>query len=359
MLKSKNIIGICFVFLCLLLFLFSPPLVFAYDPSSEEFKKYLNALDNQFSNFGWKDIHPQEISWEYYRTTKQKNPLMFVVFGNSSKSCTLFLGAVHGDELPTVYLMFKLAHYVNDNPALFKDTCIVIAPLVNPDGFLTISPTRTNANGIDINRNFPTNDWQASAISKWMAKGKNRRYYPGVRPGSEQETLFQMALIKRFKPQKILTVHSPLNMFDFDGPSSDLNSFEKWMEKISREANYPSKRFGYYPGSLGNYAGHERNIFTLTLELPTSDPKNNSEYFHKFQPSILKFINLPVIGSRHNVRVVDTFDYEKLTYPEHPEQEKELFGKLQNSILKIINTFIARFSENFSILNKDNSINKK
>lgn len=25
------------------------------------------------------------------------------------------------------------------------------------------------------------------------------------------------------------------------------------------------KKFGYYPESLGNYAGHELNIFTLTL----------------------------------------------------------------------------------------------
>ena len=110
--------------------------------------------------------------WEYYRTTKNKHPLIFVNFGNSSKNCILFLGGVHGDELPTVYLMFKLAHYVKDNPALFKDKCIVIAPLVNPDGFLSAKQTRTNANGIDINRNFPTKDWKAKAIRQWTAKGK-------------------------------------------------------------------------------------------------------------------------------------------------------------------------------------------
>jgi len=64
-------------------------------------------------------------------------------------------------------------------------------------------------------------------------------------------------------------------------------------------------KFGYYPGSLGNYAGHERNIFTLTLELPSSDPRRGSEYFQKFQSSLLKFINLPVVGSPPNVKIIN------------------------------------------------------
>jgi protein MpaA len=255
----------------------------------------MGALEKQISRYGWTDVKPRAIAWEYYRTTKNKNPLIFATFGNSKGECVLFLGGVHGDELPTVYLMFKLANYVKDNPALFKDKCIVIAPLVNPDGFLAASPTRVNANGVDLNRNFPTRDWQASAIRKWVAKGKNKRYSPGTKPASENETQFQIALIKRFKPQRILSAHSPLNFFDYDGPSSNLNSFEQWMEKISKEENYPWKKFGYYPGSLGNYAGHERNIFALTIEMPTSDPRHGSEYFHKFQPSILKFIQLPVV----------------------------------------------------------------
>lgn len=290
----------------LLFFLFFPANVFSFDSSSSDFRKYISALDAQCSRYGWTDVKPGAIPWEYHRTTKNNYPLMFAYFGNTAGSCVLFLGGVHGDELPTVYLMLKLAHYVKDNPAMFKDRCIIIAPLVNPDSFLSAAPTRVNANGVDINRNFPTRDWQKDAIRQWIAKGKkNRRYYPGTKPASEQETMFQTALIKRFQPQKILSVHSPLNFFDYDGPSSDLNSFEQWMEKISREANHPFKKFGYYPGSLGNYAGHERNIFTLTLELPSSDPRNGGEYFRKFQPSILKFINLPVVGSPPNIKVVN------------------------------------------------------
>jgi murein peptide amidase A len=308
MTKHKGVVlSRCFLSV-LLVALLLPPMVFAYNSSSNDFKQYLNLLEKQNNAYGWADINLEEIPWEYYRITKHKHPLMFVHFGNNARNCILFLGGVHGDELPTVYFMFKLAQHVKDNPSLFKDKCIVIAPLINPDGFLSESPTRVNANGVDINRNLPTRDWQAKAIRQWILKTKrNKRYYPGAKPSSEQETLFQVALIKKFKPQKILSAHSPLNFYDYDGPSSDLNSFEHWMEQICKEVDHPLKKFRYYPGSLGNYAGHERNIFTLTLEMPSSDCNRGLEYFQKFQSSILKFIDLPVAGMPPHIKLINKY----------------------------------------------------
>lgn len=269
------------------------------EPSPKELKDFLKILELQCKDYGWKDIKLDKIPWEYYRTTTRKNPLIFAVFGADKSNCILFLGGVHGDELPTVYVLLKFANHIQDNPDLFKDKCIIIAPLINPDGFFTKPPARVNASGIDLNRNFPTRDWQSSAWKQWERKGhKNKRYYPGKKPGSEQETLFQMALINRFKPQKILTIHSPLGFYDFDGPSSDLDSFGHWIETVSKETKHPWKKFGYFPGSLGNYAGHERNIFTLTLELPSSKPDRGVEYFNKFQPAIIKFFDLQVFGKK-------------------------------------------------------------
>jgi murein peptide amidase A len=293
----KNIILKKPVFLFLFFFFFLAGQAIAFDSSKKELKDYLVSLERQCKDLGWKDINLRDIPWEYYRTTSQRRPLIFASFGGYKNNCILFLGGVHGDEAPTVYVLLKFASYIKENPQLFKDKCIIIAPLINPDGFFSRPTTRVNANGIDLNRNFPTRDWHSSAWRQWERKyQKNKRYYPGKKPGSEQETLFQMALINRFKPQKILTMHSPLGFYDFDGPSSDLDSFEKWLERVSRETKHPLKKFGYFPGSLGNYAGHERNIFTLTLELPSSQPERGSDFFNKFQPAIVKFFNLQVYG---------------------------------------------------------------
>jgi protein MpaA len=303
---TKNIFSKISVSIFLLSFLILSGQASAFDSSPKELKDFLSALSRQCKDLGWKDIKLQDIHWEYYRTTSQRRPLIFASFGGSKSNCILFLGGVHGDELPTVYVLLKFASYIQDNPNLFKDKCIIIAPLINPDGFFSRPPTRVNATGIDLNRNFPTHDWQASAWRQWKLKCQsNKRYYPGKKPGSEQETLFQMALIKRFKPQKILTVHSPLGFYDFDGPSSDLDSFEHWLEEVSKETKHPLKKFGYFPGSLGNYAGHERNIFTLTLELPSSEPARGAEYFNKFQPAILKFFNLQVFGKEPFLKLTD------------------------------------------------------
>lgn len=36
-------------------------------------------------------------------------------------------------------------------------------PVLNPDGLLAPKPTRVNAGGVDLNRNFPTPGWAACA----------------------------------------------------------------------------------------------------------------------------------------------------------------------------------------------------
>lgn len=294
------------LFLSLVCFLTISGQASAAEFSRKDLKDFLTNLELQCKDYGWKDIKLSGIPWEYYRTTGQKKPLIFAVFGSYKNNCILFLGGVHGDELPTVYLLLKFADYIKDNPDYLKDKCVIIAPLINPDGFFAKPPTRVNAAGIDLNRNFPTRDWQALAWKQWEHKcNKNKRYYPGRKAGSEQETLFQIALINRFKPQKILTIHSPLGFYDFDGPSSDLNSFERWIETVSKETKHPLKKFGYFPGSLGNYAGHERNIFTLTLELSSSEPNRGIEYFNKFQPAIVKFFDLQVSGKEPFFKLTD------------------------------------------------------
>lgn len=286
--------------LCLLIIAFFglSGTAFPLGGSAKEFQYLLRDLDKRFAEYGWTDLKTRGIPWEYYRTTRLKRPLFFAIFGDPSKDCTLLFSAVHGDEIPTTYVLFKLADYLKENPDKYKGRCIVIAPLLNPDGFFARPSQRVNSNGIDLNRNFPTKDWEKDAFRYWEIKThRNKRYYPGKKPGSENETRFQIALINRFKPHKILSLHSPLGFYDFDGPSFDLDHFEKWLEKISSETKYPMKKFGVFPGSLGNYAGLKRNIFVVTLELPSSNPSMAEQFYDKFNSAMTKFVALDVTGT--------------------------------------------------------------
>jgi murein peptide amidase A len=248
-----------------------------------EFQKFASELKGHFENLGWKDLVIEKSDWEYHRKTRSNRPLMFAPFGNSPEKVALFLGGVHGDESPSVYILFRLAQFLKKNPELYSDKMIVIAPLVNPDGFFTRPQKRTNSAGVDINRNFPTKNWKQSSKD---------RYYSGPHANSESETKFQIALMNRFKPSHIISIHSPLGCNDYDGPSSDLDSLVIWLKKVSHENGLPLRRYQVFPGSLGNYAGMERGIHTLTLELPSSEPSKGPEYFDQFKRMFLDILEL-------------------------------------------------------------------
>ena len=254
----------------------------AIDNRPKAFQDYLLALKGHFEGLGWNELAPEEIAWEYHRTSHLGRPLFFTTFGKNPENTTIFLGGVHGNESSAVYVTLRLAQYLKQNPGVYENSFIVVAPLVNPDGFLARPQKRTNARGVDINRNFPTRDWQ-----------KNRRdqYYPGPAANSENETKFQIALFQRFRPKKIVSIHAPFGRYDYDGPSSDLDDFVEWLKKSSRENNFPLRRYRVFPGSLGNYAGVERKIPTLTLELSSSIPKNGRIYFDQFRNTLIEILH--------------------------------------------------------------------
>lgn len=167
-----------------------------------------------------------------------------------SSSPVLIIGVFHGDEPQGKFLIDE--YLKNHSP---KN--ILFIPCLNPDGMALA--TRTNANGVDLNRNFPTKNWSVSAQDS---------YYGGEAPASEIETKFLVNVIATYNPSCILTLHTPYCVVNYDGPAKLI------AEKISKIINYPvTTDIGYpTPGSFGTYCGIERNIPTITLELDEKIP---------------------------------------------------------------------------------------
>ena len=130
--------------------------------------------------------------------------------------------------------------------------------MINPDGLK--KGTRGNANGVDLNRNFPSSDWSPESPQK-----KN---YPGTHPASEPETRAVMAAIERFSPVAIISIHTWIPQVNFDGPGKQIAECmaEKNGYPITEDIGYPT------PGSLGSFVGRDRNIPVITLELPEHVP---------------------------------------------------------------------------------------
>jgi len=175
----------------------------------------------------------------------------------------LLFGGIHGDELSSVSIVFKWMGILNRfHSGLFHWR---IVPALNPDGLLQRPGSRMNANGVDLNRNFPCPDWLAATRDYWERRtGKNPRRYPGPAALSEPESRWLAEQIERFQPDVIVSVHAPHSVVDFDGPPHPprkLGSLEL-------------KLLGTYPGSLGRYAGvfQEIPVVTIELESATSMP---------------------------------------------------------------------------------------
>jgi protein MpaA len=84
---------------------------------------------------------------------------------------------------------------------------------------------------------------------------------------------------------------------DYDGPTA--LSLAKFPRQYVRECLKLRSRLkaitsGFFPGSLGNFAGQELGIPTLTLELPTSDSRKAEAYWKKFSQGIKTMIEFVV-----------------------------------------------------------------
>jgi hypothetical protein len=164
----------------------------------------------------------------------------------------LFVGGIHGDELTAAELSLRWLDRLSSNEAAKFHWRFI--PVLNPDGLLAPRPSRTNANGVDLNRNFPSGDWTGGALRYWERMTlKDPRRYPGRAPVTEPESRWFAAEIERFSPDIIISVHAPLGLLDFDGPATAPSRFGKlYHEPI-----------GVYPGS-----GISLGIPVVTLELP-------------------------------------------------------------------------------------------
>ncbi len=197
----------------------------------------------QLKTFGQTTLGLAIHEYQFYPVTNQG-------YNTEAVPKVLILGGVHGDEPEGVVAARGLIEEFRKKFSYKLDISII--PEFNPEGVLL--KTRGNSKEVDLNRNLPTKDWSPEA--------KTPRYYPGPSPLSEPENRHLVDWIDREKPVVIYSLHSwnPLLNVNGDLPEAQVIA-EKTGYKIEGDIGYPT------PGSLGTYAGKERNIPTLTYEI--------------------------------------------------------------------------------------------
>lgn len=165
----------------------------------------------------------------------------------------LVIGVFHGDEPQGEYFIKEFLKIPKSN---FKNSVTYI-PRLNSNN------ERKNPNKVDLNRNYPTKNWELGEI--------NSNYFGGYSPASEIETKTLLKLVEETNFDAIITIHAPFKIVNYDGPEEITR---KLAEKISSIINYPiQKDIGYStPGSFGTYMGLKKAIPTITIEVDEEAP---------------------------------------------------------------------------------------
>lgn len=164
--------------------------------------------------------HMQQIAQTYPQVSYHEegicsdgHPLASLSIGNPDKPSFLFTNGIHGWEWEAGYGLLHLIELLADaNPPeglSLDDFYLKVVPQLNPFGY--DHDFRHNANGVDLNRNFPCG-WE-------QYEGGDDVYQPwdfdykGPAPGSEPETQIVMRLMKEVKPVVLLDFHTAHYIF--------------------------------------------------------------------------------------------------------------------------------------------------
>jgi predicted deacylase len=166
----------------------------------------------------------------------------------------LVIGHIHGDERAGLCVVRRLL----DRPDLPPDLDLYLARTVNPDG--TAADRRTNAHGVDLNRNFPYKWGPSPRGSTWS----------GPEPLSEPESVALRNLIRRLDPWLVVTFHQPL----FGVGTNDKGMAT--VRAIARGMRLPVDDFactGVCHGTFTGWVNHRTASLAVTVEFGEVAPE--------------------------------------------------------------------------------------
>jgi murein peptide amidase A len=177
-------------------------------------------------------------------------PIMAIETGDPDASRRmLVVGCIHGNEPAGIAIAEQLAH---DPPPRELDLWII--PTLNPDG--VAANTRGNANGVDLNRNFPFRWRPLTGI-----------YYSGPHPLSEPESRIAERLITKLNPQLSIWFHQHLDVVDQSGGNPAIE------RRFAALVGLPLGQLAHEPGSVVGWENHSLPGTTaFVVELPAGSP---------------------------------------------------------------------------------------
>ncbi|MHC4551922.1 MAG: DUF2817 domain-containing protein [Planctomycetota bacterium] len=217
-------------------------------------------------------LTPQLTRIETLGYSVQGRPIELITMGHGPAK-TMIIATVHGNEEAGTPLVAELQTHLRQRRRLLEANTVMIVPVANPDGMAM--NTRGNANRVDLNRNFP-------------AANRINNETNGPAGLSEPESKILHDLILREMPDRIVSLHQPLDCIDYDGPGQAI------AERMGQYCDLPVNKLGGRPGSMGSFVGIDQNIPIITVEMLRSDSDlTSTQLWQKYGVMLLSAITYP------------------------------------------------------------------
>ena len=198
--------------------------------------------------------------WRLLGRSQEGRPIRIVERGNPHSTRILVIGCIHGNECAGRAIVRQLARAPQP---LHADLWLVDS--LNPDGLA--AGTSTNARGVDLNRNFP---------SQWRPLGRRGDpQYSGPKPLSERETRIAYKLILRLRPAITIWFHQPQAIVRAWGHSVAAG------RRYAQLARIPFRRLRWPGGTAPNWQNHrvpQAASFVVELRAGTLEPSTAKRY---------------------------------------------------------------------------------
>jgi protein MpaA len=199
-------------------------------------------------------------------------PISAYTFGHGDTQYLIVAGIHGGYEGNTVDLANQLMVYLSDHPDVVPGGAVLfVIPDMNPDAVAggRNSDARVNADGVDLNRNFPSSNW----VPDWDHSNcwNERPTTGGAYGGSEPETRAVMNFIGSHRIQAMISYHSAaLGVFPGGNPWQAAS--KELAAELGRAAGYPYPPIDIgcdYTGTLADWAVENSVGAAVDMELST------------------------------------------------------------------------------------------
>jgi predicted deacylase len=226
--------------------------------------------------------------------SRQGRTLRAYAWGAGEAPAVMLTALIHGNEWIGGRALLDLVEelLLSSRCALLRSSLrLVVAPIVNPDAYAANAVRllrgasgvrRTNAAGVDLNRNFPPVE-QVRSLSPLAGSGLRwSPYYSGPAPLSEPETKALAGLARHVRPYLSLGFHSfgQLLLYPWGytrRPNPRVREYQRLAAALTGhqlEPRYkPRQAIGLYRtvGDLDDWLDHELGVLAFTVEVGALD----------------------------------------------------------------------------------------